>query len=74
MDKGLVADLSCSVESIAISCLNWDPSKRLRMVDIVYALPKSDDIFDISEDGLSTDAQVLARSTCLYYNVDNQFK
>lgn len=36
-------------------------SKRPSMVDVVYALCKSDDIFDISEDGLSADAQVFAR-------------
>ncbi|KAI6693340.1 hypothetical protein NL676_021050 [Syzygium grande] len=67
MDEGLAADTSCAVESVAsvmsvaVSCLNRDPSRRPSMVDIVYALCKSDDIFDISEDGLPTDAQVVAR-------------
>lgn len=67
MDEGLLADEACSTESvasvmsIAISCLNRDPSKRPSMVEIVYALCKSDDIFDFSEDASSTDAQVLAR-------------
>ncbi|ONI26465.1 hypothetical protein PRUPE_1G027000 [Prunus persica] len=51
---------SCSMESIvnvltvAIACVHRDPSKRPSMVDIVYALCKSDDLFfDISDDGLS---------------------
>lgn len=67
MDDGLAADSACSAESVAnvvsvaISCLNRDPAKRPSMVDIVYALCKSDDIFDISEDGFSADAQVSAR-------------
>ncbi|KAL3727113.1 hypothetical protein ACJRO7_031937 [Eucalyptus globulus] len=67
MDEGLLADEACSTESvasamsIAISCLNRDPSKRPSMVEIVYALCRSDDIFDFSEDASSNDAQVLAR-------------
>ncbi|XP_030543481.1 serine/threonine receptor-like kinase NFP [Rhodamnia argentea] len=67
MDEALVADSSCSVESVAsvvsvaISCLNRDPAKRPSMVDIVYALCKSDDVFDFSEDGFSAEAQVSAR-------------
>ncbi|CAB4292192.1 unnamed protein product [Prunus armeniaca] len=51
---------SCSMESIvnvvtvAIACVHRDPSKRPSMVDIVYALCKSDDLFfDISDDGSS---------------------
>ncbi|XAR57318.1 Non-specific serine/threonine protein kinase, partial [Bertholletia excelsa] len=59
MDRGLVEE-SCSMESVmnvmavALACVNKDPSKRCSMVDIVYALSKSDDLlFDISEDGLS---------------------
>ncbi|TQD90376.1 hypothetical protein C1H46_024078 [Malus baccata] len=51
---------SCSIESIlnvvtvAIACLHKDPSKRPTMVDIVYALSKSDDLFfDISDNGSS---------------------
>ncbi|KAL8196019.1 hypothetical protein R6Q57_025019 [Mikania cordata] len=61
---GLIDDVilgeSCSLESvmnvmsIAIACLHGDPSKRPSMVDIVYALCKTDDLFtDISEDGFS---------------------
>ncbi|KAI6693362.1 hypothetical protein NL676_021072 [Syzygium grande] len=67
MDDGLVADSSCSVESItsmvsiAVSCLNRDLSRRPSMVDIMYTLCKSEDIFYISEDGLSANAQGLAR-------------
>ncbi|KAJ7954800.1 Receptor-like protein kinase [Quillaja saponaria] len=52
---------TCSMESlmnvmsVAIACLHRDPSKRPSMVDIVYALCKSDDMgFDISDDGLGT--------------------
>ncbi|KAB5537916.1 hypothetical protein DKX38_015449 [Salix brachista] len=42
-------------------CLHRDPSKRPSMVNIVYALCKTDDsFFDISEDVLS-DPQVMAR-------------
>lgn len=66
MDKVLLEE-SCSMESVmntmavAIACLHRDPSKRPSMVDIVYALCKSDDLFfDISEDGLSN-PQVMAR-------------
>ncbi|OWM87841.1 hypothetical protein CDL15_Pgr019425 [Punica granatum] len=59
VDKTLVADTISaesvvSVLNVAIGCLNKDPSKRPSMVDIVYALSKSDDVFcDTSEDGLS---------------------
>ncbi|KAL5852853.1 hypothetical protein ACOSQ3_007971 [Xanthoceras sorbifolium] len=66
MDGVLLQD-SCSMESvmsvmsIAIACLHRDPSKRPSMVDIVYALSKSDELFfDISEDG-SSPRQVIAR-------------
>lgn len=66
MDDALVRD-SCSMESVmnvvavAIACLHRDPLRRPSMVDIVYALCKSDDLFfDISEDGLSP-RQVIAR-------------
>ncbi|KAK1592977.1 hypothetical protein Q3G72_033714 [Acer saccharum] len=66
MDGVLLQD-SCSMESvmsvmsIAIACLHKDPSKRPSMVDIVYALSKSDDLFfDISEDGFSP-RQIIAR-------------
>lgn len=50
-----------SVMAIAIACLHKDPTKRPSMVDIVYALSKSDDLFfDISDDTLST-RQIIAR-------------
>lgn len=59
VDKALFLD-SCSMESmvnvatVAIACLRKDPSKRPSMVDIVYALCKSDALFfDISDDGSS---------------------
>lgn len=66
MDEVLMED-SCSIDSvmnvmtIAIACLHRDPSKRPSMVDVVYALCKSDDLcFDISDDGAS-DPLVVAR-------------
>ncbi|XP_073027486.1 serine/threonine receptor-like kinase NFP [Primulina eburnea] len=66
MEDGLV-DESCSMESVmgalvvAVACLNRDPARRPGMVEIVYALSKSDDlVFDISEDGFSP-RQVMAR-------------
>lgn len=66
MDEILLKD-SISMESvmsamgIAIACLHKDPSKRPSMVDIVYALSKSDDLLsDISDDALSS-SQVSAR-------------
>ncbi|KDO53930.1 hypothetical protein CISIN_1g047377mg [Citrus sinensis] len=44
-----------SAMGIAIACLHKDPSKRPSMVDIVYALSKSDDLLsDISDDALSS--------------------
>ncbi|KAF4352751.1 hypothetical protein F8388_003404 [Cannabis sativa] len=50
-----------SVMSVAVACLHKDPSKRPSMVDIVYALCKSDDLFyDISDDTLSG-SQITAR-------------
>ncbi|XP_050239527.1 serine/threonine receptor-like kinase NFP [Quercus robur] len=59
MDEVLVRE-SCSMDSlmnvmsIAIACLHRDPTKRPSMVDVVYALCKSDDFgFEISDDGLS---------------------
>lgn len=49
------------VMSIAVACVGKDAARRPSMVDIVYALCKSDDLFfDISEDGFSTPL-VLAR-------------
>lgn len=66
VDKSFFEE-TCSMESLmnvmtlAIACLNKDPSKRPGMVDIVYALCKSDDLFfDISDDVLS-DPSVMAR-------------
>lgn len=66
MDEVLLEE-SCAIGSVmnvmavAIACLHRDPSKRPSMVDIVYALCKSDDLlFEISDDGLS-DSQVMAR-------------
>ncbi|XVF28729.1 hypothetical protein REPUB_Repub15cG0054900 [Reevesia pubescens] len=65
--EGRLLEESCSMESVlsvmavAIACLNRDPTKRPSMVDIVYALSKSDDLFfDVSEDGLSA-SPVVAR-------------
>ncbi|KAH7522216.1 hypothetical protein FEM48_Zijuj07G0114900 [Ziziphus jujuba var. spinosa] len=50
-----------NVMTLAVACVNRDPSKRPSMVDIVYALCKSEDLFfDISDDTLS-DPSVLAR-------------
>ncbi|KAI3756776.1 hypothetical protein L1987_56599 [Smallanthus sonchifolius] len=71
MLKGFVDDVilreTCSMDgvmnvmSIAVACLHRDPSKRPSMVDIVYALCKSDDLFtDLSQDGFSP-RQVFAR-------------
>ncbi|GKV42251.1 hypothetical protein SLEP1_g49678 [Rubroshorea leprosula] len=60
MDKVLLEE-TCpmgsvlNVMSVAIACLHRDPSRRPSMVDIVYALCKSDDVyFEASDDGLST--------------------
>lgn len=66
MDEVLLQD-TCSMDSVknvmtvAIACVHKDPSKRPSMVDIVYALCKSDELFfDLSDDGLST-GSVVAR-------------
>ncbi|KAK2970603.1 hypothetical protein RJ640_011533 [Escallonia rubra] len=66
MDDNLLQE-SCLIDSImnvmaiAVACLHKDPSRRLSMVDIVYALCKSDELlFDVSENGLSP-LQVVAR-------------
>ncbi|XVF62996.1 hypothetical protein PTKIN_Ptkin09bG0053600 [Pterospermum kingtungense] len=57
---GRLLEESCSMESVmsvmavAIACFNKDPAKRPSMVDIVYALSKSFDLFfNVSEDKLS---------------------
>ncbi|KAK6161412.1 hypothetical protein DH2020_004793 [Rehmannia glutinosa] len=63
MDECLVneTESAMSVVGVAIACLNRDPARRPSMVEIVYALSKSDDLFfDVSEDGLSP-RQVIAR-------------
>ncbi|KAL2229999.1 serine/threonine receptor-like kinase NFP [Sesamum indicum] len=66
MDESLLKE-SCTMESVssvvsvALACLNKDPARRPSMVEIVYALSKSDDFFfDVSEDGFSP-RQVVAR-------------
>lgn len=66
MDEVLVGE-TCPIDSVmnvmtvAIACLHRDPSRRPSMVDVVYALCKSDDFgFDISDDGIS-DPLVVAR-------------
>ncbi|KAL8158284.1 serine/threonine receptor-like kinase NFP [Apium graveolens] len=44
-------DSVVNVVSVAIACLQRDPARRPSMVDIVYALCKSDDLFsDVSQD------------------------
>ncbi|KAM7462893.1 hypothetical protein LguiA_031014 [Lonicera macranthoides] len=67
MDEVLVGEL-CVMESVknvigvATACLHRDPSKRPSMVEIVYALCKSDDlIFDVYGDGLSPRQVIVAR-------------
>ncbi|CAK9168521.1 unnamed protein product [Ilex paraguariensis] len=66
MEDNLLQE-SCSMESVmnvmavAVACVHRDPSRRPSMVDIVYALCKSDELlFDVSENGLSP-RQVIAR-------------
>uniref|UniRef100_A0A3Q7JA15 Protein kinase domain-containing protein n=1 Tax=Solanum lycopersicum TaxID=4081 RepID=A0A3Q7JA15_SOLLC len=57
----LIMESIVNVMSVAISCLNKDPSKRPRMIEIVYALSKSIDLFtNVSEEGLPP-RQVTAR-------------
>lgn len=66
MDECLLRESSTSesvlsVMAVAVACLNKDPARRPSMVEIVYALSKSDDLFfDVSEDGFSP-RQVIAR-------------
>lgn len=51
-----------NVMTVAIACVEREPNKRPSMVDIVYALCKSDDgFFDVSEEGFSPKPQVRAR-------------
>lgn len=60
LDKGILRD-PCSMESlmgvlsVAIACLHRDPSKRPSIMDIVYALSKSEEMgFDISDEGIGS--------------------
>lgn len=49
------------VLNVAIACLHRDPSKRPSIMDIVYALSKSEDMgFDISDEGIGS-PRVVAR-------------
>ncbi|KAE9617681.1 hypothetical protein Lal_00018515 [Lupinus albus] len=66
LDKDILRE-TCSMESlmgvldIAIACLNKDPSKRPSIMDIVYALCKSEYTgFDISYEGIDS-PRVMAR-------------
>ncbi|KAL6532399.1 hypothetical protein OROGR_014369 [Orobanche gracilis] len=63
MDECLVNDMESvmSVMSLSVACLSRDPGRRPSMVDIVYALSKSGDVFfDVSEEGFSP-REVVAR-------------
>ncbi|KAL6522702.1 hypothetical protein OROHE_016549 [Orobanche hederae] len=63
MDECLVNDMESvmSVMSVSVACLSSDPGRRPSMVDIVYALSKSGDVFfDVSEEGFSP-REVVAR-------------
>lgn len=60
LDSALMRE-TCSMESligvlnIALACLHKDPAKRPNMVDIVYALSKSEDSnFDTSDDTIGS--------------------
>ncbi|KAK6929878.1 Protein kinase domain, partial [Dillenia turbinata] len=59
MDEAVVSESSSSMQSVmtvmavAVACIQKDPSRRPSMVDIVYALCKSDDIFFDISDGSS---------------------
>lgn len=64
MDKVIAIEGSISMEgvmnvvNIARMCLQKDPARRPSMVDVAYALSKSDDMFsDFSEDGLMVGAE-----------------
>ncbi|KAK1395282.1 serine/threonine receptor-like kinase NFP [Heracleum sosnowskyi] len=55
IEDSYTMDSVVNVVSVAIACLHRDPTRRPTMVDIVYALCKSDDLFsDLSQDGLSS--------------------
>lgn len=67
MDECLLRE-SCSTDSVssvmavAVACLHKDPARRPSMVDIVYALSKSDDLFfDMSEENGLSPRAVVAR-------------
>ena len=59
MDPVLLKEPSCSVETVmsvmavAVACVSKDPSKRPNMVDIVYALSRSDDLFYDTDSNVS---------------------
>ncbi|KAL2323782.1 hypothetical protein Fmac_028161 [Flemingia macrophylla] len=54
-------DSLIGVLTVAIACLHKDPSKRPSIMDIVYALSKSEDMaFEISDDGFGS-PRVVAR-------------
>ncbi|TKY53806.1 LYK5 protein [Spatholobus suberectus] len=66
LDKDILRE-TCSMESlmgvltVAIACLHRDPSKRPSIMDIVYALSKSEDMgFEISDEGIDS-PRVMAR-------------
>ncbi|CAJ1966976.1 unnamed protein product [Sphenostylis stenocarpa] len=66
LDKDILRE-TCSMESlmgvltVAIACLHKDQSKRPSIIDIAYALSKSEDLgFDISDDGIGS-PRVVAR-------------
>lgn len=60
LDRAILKE-TCSMESlmsvlnVALACLHREPTKRPSMVDIVYALCKSEDTgFDTSDDGMGS--------------------
>ncbi|KAJ1411446.1 putative lysM domain receptor-like kinase 4 [Sesbania bispinosa] len=60
LDNAILKE-TCSMEglmgvlNVALSCLNRDPSKRPSIVDIAYALSKSEDAgFDMSDEGIGS--------------------
>ncbi|GAB2280802.1 hypothetical protein Dimus_015426 [Dionaea muscipula] len=54
LDDPLSVESLVNVMAIAVACVNRNPAKRPTMVDIVYTLSKSEDLFfDMSEDGLA---------------------
>ncbi|KAL8162766.1 hypothetical protein V2J09_014255 [Rumex salicifolius] len=54
LNESLSIESLMSVVEVAVSCVSKDPSKRPSMVDVVYTLSKSDDLFfDDSSDSVS---------------------